>query len=313
MHRRVEILDREPQRIELIETLAQKWAQVVVHDIVARVVRAALVVIGRVRRGQHGRGVLADETRPVALQHVDDRSKVGGVRDVGAGDHLGRSAGGDGERWREQQQAEDSGDRTTEHGGERTGKLHPFSGSTRVNASEPPRGSGRKCHQIKDLLQLADVLWSLVAANLAVQRPKTARPSVRVCRETRAHRTCAPRGGPSAASEGGMMDFMATEARLHPRQRVDAIADVIGREVILGRKLWDISLGGCRLEGPASEAIDTPVQMVLSFPALSANLPVAGVVVRAGEDHMAIRFRDLTDEQKWALRKHLREAVARTG
>ena len=53
--------------------------------------------------------------------------------------------------------------------------------------------------------------------------------------------------------------------------------------------------------------------MVLSFPKLSANLPVMGVVVRATEEHMAIRFCHLTDEQKWALRKHLKEARTATG
>lgn len=106
---------------------------------------------------------------------------------------------------------------------------------------------------------------------------------------------------------------MATEARLHPRQRVDAIADVIGQEVVLGRQLSDLSLGGCRLTGPASEDATTEVQMVLSFPALSANLPVTGVVVRASDEYMAIRFCNLTDEQKWALRKHLREARIKAG
>ncbi|MEE9386582.1 MAG: PilZ domain-containing protein [Nannocystaceae bacterium] len=106
---------------------------------------------------------------------------------------------------------------------------------------------------------------------------------------------------------------MTAEARLHPRQRVEAIADVIGSEVVLARPLSNISLGGCRLEGPASENANTEVQMVLSFPALAANLPVMGIVVRATDDHMAIRFCHLSDEQKWALRKHLKDAQAKTG
>ena len=47
--------------------------------------------------------------------------------------------------------------------------------------------------------------------------------------------------------------------------------------------------------------------MVLSFPTLGANLPLAGMVVRSSERDMGIRFHKLSDEQKWALRKHIRE------
>ncbi len=100
---------------------------------------------------------------------------------------------------------------------------------------------------------------------------------------------------------------MANEARVHPRLRINAMADVIGREVVLTRQLEDISLGGCRFDGPAWEAQGQEVQMVLTFPSLGANLPLTGVVVRAGDEDMGVRFDQLSDEQKWALRKHIRE------
>ncbi|MEX1366714.1 MAG: PilZ domain-containing protein [Nannocystaceae bacterium] len=100
---------------------------------------------------------------------------------------------------------------------------------------------------------------------------------------------------------------MTVEARLHPRVSVEARADVIGEEVVLARPLADISLGGCRFGDPAWEAAGTAVQIVLSFPSLSANLPLSGRVVRATKHDMGVRFESLSDEQKWALRKYIRD------
>jgi hypothetical protein len=100
---------------------------------------------------------------------------------------------------------------------------------------------------------------------------------------------------------------MATEERVHPRLLINAIADVIGREVVLAKQLEDVSLGGCRFGGPAWESHGQQVQIVLSFPSLGVNLPLNGVVVRASDEDMGVRFDDLSDEQKWALRKNLRE------
>jgi hypothetical protein len=101
---------------------------------------------------------------------------------------------------------------------------------------------------------------------------------------------------------------VAADNRLHPRLRIDARADVIGREVILGFPLEDISLGGCRLAGPGWEPTGSAVEMVISFPGLgSASFPVTGLVVRSTEADMGIRFHELTNEQKWTLRKHIRE------
>jgi hypothetical protein len=101
---------------------------------------------------------------------------------------------------------------------------------------------------------------------------------------------------------------MGSESRVHPRLSVNAKADVIGEEVILGRPLEDLSMGGCSFLGPSWEEEGQEVQMVLSFPAQGANLPLHGLIVRSGKKDMGIRFHRLSDEQKWALRKHIREA-----
>jgi len=102
-----------------------------------------------------------------------------------------------------------------------------------------------------------------------------------------------------------------SEARLHPRLRLKLNADVIGEEVLLACPLVDVSLGGCRFEGPAWEVEGAQIEIVLDFPSSTASLPIDGVVVRASETDMGVRFQAITDEQKWALRKHIRGAQAR--
>jgi hypothetical protein len=98
------------------------------------------------------------------------------------------------------------------------------------------------------------------------------------------------------------------EARVHPRLRLNVLADVIGEEVLLAQPLDDISLGGCRFTGAAWEPAGTEIQLVLSFPASGAQVPLDGTIVRASEHDMGVRFHAITEEQKWALRKHIREA-----
>jgi hypothetical protein len=100
------------------------------------------------------------------------------------------------------------------------------------------------------------------------------------------------------------------EARTHPRMRLNVLADMIGDEVLLAQPLEDISLGGCRFAGPAWEPEGGEIQLVLSFPASGATVSVEGTIVRAGDADMGVRFHAITDEQKWALRKHIREAQA---
>ncbi len=104
-----------------------------------------------------------------------------------------------------------------------------------------------------------------------------------------------------------------SDARFHPRLRIHAQADVIGAEVILGRTVEDLSLGGCKFGGPAWEEPGQQVSLVISFPALSASISLAGVVVRSGPSDMAIRFQGLGEEQRGALRKHILDSQEAAG
>jgi hypothetical protein len=96
------------------------------------------------------------------------------------------------------------------------------------------------------------------------------------------------------------------EARLHPRLRLNVTADIIGSEIMLGRSVADISLGGCRLSGEGWEEPGAKMEMVLSFPDQGANVVVNVEVVRSTPRDMGCRFCDLTDDQKWALKKYVR-------
>jgi hypothetical protein len=103
---------------------------------------------------------------------------------------------------------------------------------------------------------------------------------------------------------------VSEEARFHPRVRSSVTVDVIGHEVMLAQPLDDISLGGCRFIGPAWEPVGRELELVLDFPASGATVQLVGLVVRATEKDMGVRFHQITDDQKWALRKHLRESQA---
>jgi hypothetical protein len=105
-----------------------------------------------------------------------------------------------------------------------------------------------------------------------------------------------------------MMRLVTDEARVHPRLQLNVLADVIGEEVLLAQPLEDISLGGCRFAGPAWEPEGSEIQLVLSFPASGATVSLDGTIIRTGDADMGVRFHAITDEQKWALRKHIREA-----
>ena len=97
------------------------------------------------------------------------------------------------------------------------------------------------------------------------------------------------------------------EARLHPRFRLRAFADVIGTEVLLGREVADISLGGLRFSGKGWEAPGAKLDIVLCFPDQSAaTVHVTGEVVRASDRDMGIKFVGMSDEQRWALKKHVK-------
>ncbi len=104
---------------------------------------------------------------------------------------------------------------------------------------------------------------------------------------------------------------MSLEARIHPRLQVEARLDAIGTEVVLGKILEDISMGGCKVRGPAWETVGVELALVIYFPRQGVNIPLQGVVARAAAQDTGIRFHKLGDDQKWALRKQLREATTR--
>jgi len=97
------------------------------------------------------------------------------------------------------------------------------------------------------------------------------------------------------------------DARMHPRFHLDVRADVMGQEIALCCPLGDISLSGCRLLGSPTEPPGMDVELVLSFPSSGTHLPIRAVVVRTSEDDMSLKFQHATDEQKWILRKQLRD------
>src|SRR5688500_2220658 len=109
----------------------------------------------------------------------------------------------------------------------------------------------------------------------------------------------------------GVPSRAVSDDRIHQRLRLNVVADMIGSEVVLARPVDDIATGGARFAGPAWEAEDAPVKLVLAFPDSGAAVALDGRIVRAGPHEMGVRFIDMSDEQKWALRKHVREAQGR--
>ena len=157
------------------------------------------------------------------------------------------------------------------------------------------------------------------AKNVGIQSVPTVGRTARHLPFWHRHAGADVRPSPTADQDdkvGGRSEYHRTvsiEARLHPRVSLDATADLIGEEVVLGRSVADISLGGCRFSGQGWESVGTEVQMVFSFPNLRVNLPLTGVVVRSTDRDLAVRFHNLSDEQKWALRKHLRDLQNQAG
>lgn len=88
--------------------------------------------------------------------------------------------------------------------------------------------------------------------------------------------------------------------------RPHALADVLGEEVVLARPVIEIGPTGIRLEGSAWEAPGRRVVVVVSMG--GSHVPLRGVVAQSGGGSMQIDFEQLSEEQKWALRKQLRDA-----
>src|SRR5687767_1462446 len=97
------------------------------------------------------------------------------------------------------------------------------------------------------------------------------------------------------------------EARYHPRLPVLAHADVVGAQVVLWRPLEDLGLGGCKLGGPGWEEAGAQVSVMLTFPAINANLSLPAVVLRSDVRGMALRFQGISEDQRHTLRKHIQD------
>lgn len=101
---------------------------------------------------------------------------------------------------------------------------------------------------------------------------------------------------------------MAKDARTHERHHVPARADIFGTHVALNVPLADLSMGGCRTHGTVTEREGARVALTLQFQqGEAATIALQGEVVRVDADEMGIQFVDLEDEQKWAVRKQIRQ------
>lgn len=106
---------------------------------------------------------------------------------------------------------------------------------------------------------------------------------------------------------------MATESRQYPRHHIDARADILGQEIAQARVIQDISVDGCRIDRDLKEASGKVVDLVISFPALDTHLAVRGEIMHKSEASTGIRFRLANEDQRWALRKCIRESLEPRG
>ncbi len=98
------------------------------------------------------------------------------------------------------------------------------------------------------------------------------------------------------------------EQRKSPRIQTDALVDLAASNVLLFHRIRDISMGGICVDCPTLEEVGTEVDLCINFPDLDEVIETKGVVVWAHEEPrrgMAIRFVDLTEEQRSILRRYL--------
>jgi len=101
---------------------------------------------------------------------------------------------------------------------------------------------------------------------------------------------------------------MVDKPRAHPRYEIDAYVDVTGREVLLFHRIQNISLGGICIQTPALAEVGSPVDVVINFPDLGAQLQVRGLIAwanRTPPQDVGIRWVDLDDERREMLKKYI--------
>ncbi len=103
---------------------------------------------------------------------------------------------------------------------------------------------------------------------------------------------------------------MAENSREHPRFEVKAYVDYAGTDVLLYHGIQNVSLGGICIHSPSVEEVGTTVSVVINFPDLGKQLSLTGEVVwcnREDPQDMGIRWVDLTEDDRAALRDHLEQ------
>jgi hypothetical protein len=101
---------------------------------------------------------------------------------------------------------------------------------------------------------------------------------------------------------------MADKPRAHPRYEIDAYVDVTGAEVLLFHRIQNISLGGICITSAASAEVGQPVDVVINFPDLGAQLQLRGQIAwanRTPPQDVGIRWVELDEERREMLKKYI--------
>jgi Tfp pilus assembly protein PilZ len=102
---------------------------------------------------------------------------------------------------------------------------------------------------------------------------------------------------------------MADKPRAHPRYEIDAHVDVKGGPVILDdNRIQNISLGGICITTPTGAEVGSPVDVVINFPDLGAQMQLRGLVAwanRTPPQEVGIRWIDLDEERREMLKKYI--------
>ncbi|MBN2722465.1 MAG: PilZ domain-containing protein [Deltaproteobacteria bacterium] len=99
------------------------------------------------------------------------------------------------------------------------------------------------------------------------------------------------------------------DQRKHPRYELEAYVDYTGREFLLNRRIYDISLGGMRLQTSELEEEGREVDLVISFPDLDAVIELKGEVAWKKNDEdpeMGIRFKNVGIKEHRLLQEYLK-------
>ena len=107
---------------------------------------------------------------------------------------------------------------------------------------------------------------------------------------------------------------MSDKPREFPRYEVKAYVDYAGTDVLLYHGIQNVSLGGICIQNPVVEEVGTVVNVVVNFPDLGKQLALTGEVVWCNREEprdMGIRWIDLTDDERAALRQYLEQVKTR--